>query len=302
MDRREFFCWLRGGLAVAAATSLIVRDGTARAGGPLQFDPREAGNMSEPKADDRPSCLVLHGLGGGPYEMAPLTEALEAEGIRVLAPILPGHEGPGRVMPASDWRDWASASESAFDQLAAEGRPVVVLGFSTGGTLALRLATRRPVARLVLLAPFLAIRFSGLVPIRPASYLRRIARIIPDIPRRPPAVRDREVRRRVAGLAQFQTFSLRSTLSALELIEEVRRLVPEITTPTLILQGKRDTVVEPADALWLYRKIGANPKALVVLPRSDHLIAYDRESDRAIAEALDFALGRGVRFEGRELP
>ncbi len=32
----------------------------------------------------KPSCLVLHGLGGGPYELQPLIDALEAEGLRVL--------------------------------------------------------------------------------------------------------------------------------------------------------------------------------------------------------------------------
>ena len=54
--------------------------------------------------DDRghlPSCLVLHGLGGGPYELAPLVADLEAAGLQVSAPVLPGHEGPGPVMPGS---------------------------------------------------------------------------------------------------------------------------------------------------------------------------------------------------------
>ena len=33
--------------------------------------------MPEPPSPDRPSCLVLHGLGGGPYEMGPVIDALE---------------------------------------------------------------------------------------------------------------------------------------------------------------------------------------------------------------------------------
>jgi carboxylesterase len=257
--------------------------------------------MSESPSTDRPSCLVLHGLGGGPYEMGPVIEALEAEGLRVSAPVLPGHEGPGRVMPASSWREWAAMSESAFDALAAEGRPVVVLGFSTGATMALRLATRRPVARQVLMAPFLAIRYSGLVPLRPATYLRPLARVLPHLPRRPPAVRDPAARRSVAGLDRFRTFSLHATLSALELIAEVEPLVPGITIPTLIIQGRLDTVVEPANARWLHDRIGATRKALIVLPRSDHLIALDRDRDHAIASTLDFVLGRGELFEGTEL-
>jgi carboxylesterase len=235
-----------------------------------------------------PSCLALHGLGGGPYEMGPLIDALDADGIHVTAPILPGHEPKGPVMPASNWRDWATASEAAFDTLAAAGGPVVVVGFSTGGTLALRLATRRPVARMVLLAPFLAIRYSWLIPLHPASYLRHLAKLIPDLPRRPPAVRDPEMRRWASGHAGFRSFNVQASISALELIDEVKSLVCDINTPTLIIQGSLDTVVEPSHARWLHRELGAPSKALLSLPRSDHLIALDRDRHTAITVTLEF--------------
>ena len=97
--------------------------------------PDEPACPTEPRArlDGRPSCLALHGLGGGPYELGPLIEALERPGVRVSAPTLPGHDGPGPVMPASTWADWVASAEAAFDDLAASGGPVAVVGFSTGG-------------------------------------------------------------------------------------------------------------------------------------------------------------------------
>ena len=248
--------------------------------------------------DDRPPpCLILHGLGGGRFELAPLIDALGRAGSRVSSPTLPGHEVLGPVMPSSSWTDWIEAAEASFDELAAEGRPVVVVGFSTGGTLALLLAARRPVARLVLLAPFLAIRYSRLIPFGPSSYLRPIARFLPDLPRRPAPARDPEARRRLGSAARFRTFSLKATLSALELIERVKPLVPEIRVPTLILQGRRDTVVDPAGAAWLAAHLGSDRKHLLEFPRSDHLLALDHERDRVIAASLSFALGRGVDAE-----
>jgi carboxylesterase len=260
-------------------------------------DDREPADDS---ARPRPSCLVLHGLGGGAYELSPVLDALRAEGLRVSAPILPGHEGPGPIMPSSDWRDWARTAETAFDELAAAGAPVVVIGFSTGGTLALYLAGRRPVARQVLLAPFLAIRYSHLIPVRPSTYLRYIARVLPNIRRRPSAVRDRAMRRWADASSCFRSFSLGAALSALELIDEVKPLVPEIKVPTLIIQGRLDTVVEPRNARWLRDHLGASSRELVIMPRSDHLLALDRERERVVALTLEFVLGRVGSPAGRQ--
>lgn len=239
-----------------------------------------------------PACLVLHGLGGGRFELAPLVDALEEAGCVVRTPTLPGHEVTGPVMPGSTWPEWMEAAEAAFDELASRGGPVVVVGFSTGGTLALGLATRRAVARLVLLAPFLAIRHTRWLPVHPLVYLRPIARLIPHLFRRSAPLRDREARRRLDSVDRFRTFSLHATLSALELIEEVRPLVPTIQAPTLILQGARDSVVEPLSARWLLEHLGSTEKRLVILPRSDHLLALDLERDRVVAETIAFALGR----------
>jgi carboxylesterase len=239
------------------------------------------------------ACLVLHGLGGGPYELQPLIAALEAEGVRLAAPVLPGHEGPGPLMPASDWRDWALAAESAFDELAEAAGPVAIVGFSTGATLALHLATKRPIARQVLLAPFLAIRYSGLIPVRPTFYLRALARLIPNLTRRAPAVRDPEMRRWAAATDRFRTFSVPAAISALELIDTIKPLVPAITVPTLIIQGQLDSVIEPGGAAWLYEHLGASDKSLVVLPRTDHLVSLDRERERVITLTRDFLLGGG---------
>jgi len=240
---------------------------------------------------ERPACLVLHGLGGGPYELAPLLAALEAEQLSVACPVLPGHDGPGPVMPASRWGEWSAAAETAFDELAASGRKVAIVGFSTGATVALHLATRRPVARQVLLAPFLAIRYSGLIPLRPAAYLRWLARLVPDLPRRPPALRDPEMRGHATEANAYRTFSVPAALSALELIEVLLPEISRIQTPTLIIQGSRDTVVEPAHAGWLYENLGSADKKLVYLEHSDHLLALDCQRDRTISETLAFMLG-----------
>lgn len=58
MDRREFFSWMRNGLAGAAAASLMLRDGTLRAGQPGEAVP--ACPHFAPKAT-RAIHICLHG-------------------------------------------------------------------------------------------------------------------------------------------------------------------------------------------------------------------------------------------------
>lgn len=244
-----------------------------------------------PAPSPRPACLVLHGLGGGPYEVQPLIEAIEGAGFEVSAPVLPGHDGPGPTMPVSSWVDWAAAAASAFDRLAGSGRPVAVVGFSTGGTLALDLATTRPVDRLVLLAPFFAIRYSHLVPIRPSRYLGVVSRFLPNLPRRGPAVRDRAAGRLLGTSSRYRTFSLGATLSALELIERVEARLDSIGAPTLILQGRRDSVVEGSGAVRLLDRLGSADKSIRWFERSDHLLALDFDRADVIAAALGFLGG-----------
>jgi carboxylesterase len=139
-----------------------------------------------------------------------------------------------------------------------------------------------------------------LIPVRPASFLRRLAQVIPNLPRRAPAVRDPDMRRRASSADRYRTYNLNAAVSALELIDLVKELVPGITTPTLIIQGKLDSVVEPGNASWLHDRLASTEKELVMLPRSDHLVALDREREKVIALTRDFVLGRGDFLRGSE--
>ncbi len=233
-------------------------------------------------------CLVLHGLGGGPYELDPLTQALETSGAALRAPVLPGHETISFRMPASRFEDWERAALDNFDLMAGAGDRMAVIGFSTGGVLALQVAAQRPVSRLVLLAPFFAIRGLGWLPFRLAPVVGQIARVAEHIPRRPPPIRDPTMRRIVSQMVGFRTFNLAAVASALALIDRTWDLLPQIQPPTLVLQGRLDTVVEPAAARRMFDRLGSREKEFCILPRSDHLLALDRDRDEVLSRVLGF--------------
>ena len=104
------------------------------------------------------ACLLLHGLGGGVYEMQLLGEYLYQCGLTVQGINYPGHAEIMPKMPASKWKEWYEYIEETYQELSLKYVSVSVVGFSTGCPLALYLAVTNSVKNLILLSPFLAIR------------------------------------------------------------------------------------------------------------------------------------------------
>ncbi|WP_460194999.1 alpha/beta hydrolase [Thermosynechococcus sp. FA-CM-4201] len=241
-------------------------------------------------AGDR-ACLLLHGLGGGAYELQLLGEVLYEGGWTVQGILYPGHDRPSAQMPASTWPQWYEAVVSAFQALRESYSTVAVIGFSTGGTLALHLARHYAVDALVLLAPFLRIYRPWFSPVAPERLVQSLGQWIPWLPRRTLPIRDRPLRQAAEAACFFKSFNLQAVRSALDLIAQVESELPLITTPTLILQSHADTTVDPQGAQRIYEHLGSPQKELHWLQESDHLLPLDVEREQVFAKVVAF-LGR----------
>lgn len=234
--------------------------------------------------------LMLHGLGGGVYEMSPLARELHDLGHSVMAFNYPGHDQPARRMPASRWQEWYGKVEAAYEELAGQHRHVSVIGFSTGCLLGLRLAARHPmpVHRLILLSPFLRIRQDWYCPIPPENLVHRFGQKLGDIPRLRLPIIDREMERVARQSCYFQTFNLSAVISAIELIGEVREDLPRVLSPTLIIHSRKDRVVCPTGPDILMERLGSQRKQVHWLTRSDHIILLDVERDLVSRHIREF--------------
>ncbi|MEN9225832.1 MAG: alpha/beta fold hydrolase [Thermostichus sp. HHBFW_bins_43] len=234
------------------------------------------------------ACLLLHGLGGGIYELQWLAERLLALGLTVQGFNYPGHDHPAPRMPRSSWTEWYGRVLEHYLTLQQDYPRVSLVGFSTGCPLALHLAFAHPVHKLVLLSPFLAIRHRWFYGLRPEQYLNSLGWLLEDVPRFRLPIRDGDARALAEKTAYFQSFNLPSVRSALELIERVKGEVARIQVPTLILQSRQDTVVDPDQAEWLYRELGSQQKTLHWLEHSDHIITLDGEREAVYAWVCNF--------------
>ncbi len=233
-------------------------------------------------------CLLLHGLGGGIYELQLLAEDLQDRGYSTCGTLYPGHDHPSAKMPESAWEEWYFHANQTYQQLAQEFPKITIMGFSTGCLLALKLALKYPVNALVLMSPYFQIRRRWYYLLPPEAYLYTLGHVIPDVPRLSLPIRDATMRQAAEAAAFFQTFNLSAVRSANELIQRLRPELKDIQTPTLIIQSKADTVVEPSGAQYLFDQLASPRRDLKWLQTSDHIIPLDEERSEIFATIGDF--------------
>lgn len=225
------------------------------------------------------ACLLLHGLGGGIYQLRWLGEYLHQQGLTVQGINFPGHGIPVVEMPPSTWPEWYSHSLAAYKALRQQYAHVSIVGFSTGCVVALHLSAHLPPHRLALLSPFMFIKkfWFTLFPLE--NYVNTLGQWIPSVPRRGLAIGDPDIKALGEQLDKTRTFNLTSVRSALALIQQVQGSLPHITVPTLIVQSSQDSVVDPSGAQFLSDHLGTDPrdKTLHWLGHSDHIISMDRQ-------------------------
>jgi len=234
------------------------------------------------------ACLLLHGLGGGVYEMQLLGEVLHQQGFTVQGISYPGHDRPSPKMPHSTWPEWYGHALESYKGLAENYSEITLIGFSTGCPISLHLAATHPVSRLVMLAPYFAIRrrWYYLLPIE--AYLYSIGFLLNDLPRFRLPIFDSEMQAAAQAIVFYKTFSVPAVRSANELIAQVKTEVPKIQVPTLIIQSPEDTIVEPSGAQWLYDHLRTSEKKLCWLKTSDHVVTLDREREEVFQQISTF--------------
>ncbi len=246
----------------------------------------DLGSPAEPQV-----CLCLHGLGGGVYEFQFLVEFLTQKGVAVQTLLYPGHGPPPQPMPISNWRQWVDHSVNVLRSLQQNYRHITLIGFSTGAPVALHLALSQSIDALILVSPFLRLyRVPSLV-LPTEFYLNTIGRLIPHLPRHRLAIRDPEMQSLSRSAPFSQTFRLQVVRSVLELIAQVKPQLAQIQVPTLILQSRRDTVVDPRGAEFIHQQLGSDHKQLIDFNHSEHNLLLDLERETCFARIWEFLQG-----------
>jgi esterase/lipase len=222
----------------------------------------------ESKKPDAAAILLIHGFMSTPAELREFGERLHALGYHVMGVRLKGHGTSPWDLRDRNWQDWAESVKLGFDILKAFSREIHVVGFSTGGLLALIQAVSHP-------DPDLASVISVSAPV---NFHNKNMRFVPLLHHANRMVRWVSAE----GLMPFRPndtehpdinyahIPIRSLYQLQKMIEHFLNNPAPIKAPVTLFQGDGDPVIVASSVDRLYQHIDADNKHIVMISTRRH--------------------------------
>ena len=244
------------------------------------------------------AVVNLHGFSATRQETAPLAERVAASlAANLFETRLSGHGHSERPMHAVRAEDWLADTAEALAIGARLGEKIVVIGTSTGGTLALAMSkheTAAPVSDIVLISPNLQPRDGNARWLtRPAGPL--IAKFIAGDTRSWEAHNEQQAR------YWSTSYPIDAAVEVMRLVDSVQARLPmQLEQNLLVLQSPDDKVVSPEATRQAFERISAPRKRLIEIEYaedpSNHVLAGDilapASTDRIATEIVAFVVER----------
>jgi len=222
--------------------------------------------------------VYLHGFSATRQETAPLAARVAASlNANLFETRLQGHGRRGEAMAEATVRGWLADAREAMAIAERLGDRTVLIGTSTGGSLALWAASRPEfepqLETMVLISPNLGPRNEkSKLFLWPGG--TTLARWIAG------PERSWEPQNEAQGRYWTTRYPIEAVKPMAELVAGVRRLDPQaIDVPTLLLHSDRDEVIRVHEAVDFFDELGASHKARVVVDDTGdpegHVLAGD---------------------------
>ncbi len=221
--------------------------------------------------------LLSHGYTATAAEMRPLAEKLHEKGYTVAGPLLAGHGTTPQELNRANWQEWVANGQELLDRLFETCEQVWVGGESMGGVLALYLAAKNPkVKGLLLYAPAIKLTMTPIDKIK----LYLVAPFIEQNPR--------------SGLDNpdkwqgYPAVPLKGVIQLLQFQKATLPLLPKVTQPVLIFQGRLDGTTAPQAEEIIMNNISSTIKKHYWMEKSHHTLILDVELDEITARTIEF--------------
>lgn len=234
-------------------------------------------------------CLLVHGFTGSPSDMRVLGEYLKEKGFGVSCILLPGHGTSPEDMEKTAWPQWYGAVEDEYLRLKGKYPLVIPIGLSMGGVLSLHLAAQHGVPGLVSLSTpvYLGNRKAYLAPLLQFIYKYHGK----------PVAAEQWQKELEEGHFYYTSTPIKPLVSLLALLRVVKKELPLIQAPALIMQSWKDGTVNPRSAQYIYDNLGSDDKELIWLEKSGHVITLGQEREQVFLAVEKFIQKVAAKLE-----
>jgi len=225
--------------------------------------------------------MLIHGFTGSPPEMRLVGNYLHQRGLTVSGPLLPGHGTTIDDLNQTAWTEWTKHVEGALAELQARCETVFVGGLSMGSLLTLYLAAYHP-------------DLPGAIAYSPATMVAdqrsRLAPILKYLMRQVPKGEDDDLHDPEAKslIWSYDGWPAAGVYELQNLTREVKRLLPKVSPPLLIIYSTADETIHPDSAQFTYEHAGSADKELVTLHGSGHVLTVDAEWESVAGRTYQF--------------
>ncbi len=224
------------------------------------------------KNESASAVLLIHGFLSGPAELRSLGDRLHAVGHHVLGVRLKGHGTSPWDLRSRNWHDWAASVERGYDIIKAYSQSVHIVGFSTGGLLALNHAANHSNKRIKSVTSVNApvhFRSKNMVFVPLVHHANRLVSWVSSeglVPFTPNEPEHPEV--------NYQHIPVRALYQLQQLIDNLTTNSLTIAADVYLYQGDKDPVVAPASVKTLDKLIISENKTLISLESDVHGVIY----------------------------
>jgi acylglycerol lipase len=249
----------------------------------------------------RAVLVVVHGLGDHARRYGDLAQALNAQGVAVLAQDHRGHAGSGGARQRIDSVEQAAADvQLALEEAARRwpGVTQVLYGHSFGGLLVTHIATTtaQPLGGVIVSSAALQ-RPEG-VSTGQLAVVRTISALAPSLGLDPldPAKVVREPAAQAAleadPLISREKLPARTIAALLTGVDALQPRLETVRQPLLLLHGGADTVTPPAGSRALYERAASAEKTLRLYDEARHDLLHEPEAGAVTQEISAFMTRR----------
>lgn len=234
---------------------------------------------------DKPACLLIHGFTGGPKEMRWMGEYLSEQGYTCLGIRLAGHATKPEDMIRSRYTDWMASVEDGYHLLRGMSENIFLAGLSMGGTLSLLMSTTLTIKGVIGMSTPYKLREDPRLPF--VKFISKFKTYMPKSTEEPGASWfDKESWKDHISYPQNP---VRSVGELDQLLGEMRKALPRVDVPVLLIHSKNDRYVQPENMEWIYNDLkNTSDKTKLYVTESGHVVTRDAARIQVFEATVEF--------------